>query len=32
MTYILRTHQLTKTYHVNEVVSSVSMNIRKGEE
>lgn len=31
MTYILRTHQLTKTYHGKEVVSSVSMNIRKGE-
>jgi len=31
MTYILSTHQLTKNYHGNEVVSGVNMNIRKGE-
>lgn len=31
MTYILSTHQLTKTYHGKEIVSGVSMNIRKGE-
>lgn len=31
MTYILRTHQLTKTFHGKEVVSSVSMSIKKGE-
>jgi ABC-2 type transport system ATP-binding protein len=31
MTYILSTHQLTKTYHGKKVVSDVSMNIRKGE-
>ncbi|GGD59607.1 ABC transporter ATP-binding protein [Paenibacillus nasutitermitis] len=31
MTYILRTHQLTKNYRGMEVVSGVSMNIRQGE-
>ncbi|MBM7578558.1 ABC transporter ATP-binding protein [Jeotgalibacillus terrae] len=31
MTYILRTHQLTKAYRGEEVVSEVSMNIRHGE-
>lgn len=31
MTYILRTHQLTKTYRGTEVVSGVSMNVQKSE-
>lgn len=31
MTYILRTHQLTKAFKGKEVVSNVNMNIRKGE-
>lgn len=31
MAYILRTHQLTKVYRGEEVVSEVSMNIRRGE-
>ncbi|WP_438446041.1 ABC transporter ATP-binding protein [Gorillibacterium sp. sgz5001074] len=31
MKYILRTHQLTKSYRGKEVVSNVSMNVRKGE-
>lgn len=31
MTYILRTHQLMKTYRGTEVVSGVSMNVQKGE-
>lgn len=31
MTYILKTHQLTKVYHDQIVVSDVNMNVRKGE-
>lgn len=31
MSYILRTHHVTKTFQGREVVSDVSMNIRKGE-
>lgn len=31
MTHILRTHQLTKAYNGEEVVSSVDMNVRHGE-
>jgi ABC-2 type transport system ATP-binding protein len=31
MTYVVKTHQLTKTFKGQEVVSGVSMNIRKGE-
>jgi len=31
MTYILQTHQLTKAFHGKEVVSNVSMKVRKGE-
>lgn len=31
MTYILRTHQLTKAYRGEEVVSGVNMNVRRGE-
>lgn len=31
MAYILRTHQLTKAYRGEEVVSEVNMNIRRGE-
>lgn len=31
MTYILRTHKLTKAYRGQEVVSEVSMNVRRGE-
>ncbi|CAH0120505.1 MULTISPECIES: ABC transporter ATP-binding protein [unclassified Paenibacillus] len=31
MSYILRTHHVTKTYQGKEAVSDVSMNVRKGE-
>ncbi|WP_416151688.1 ABC transporter ATP-binding protein [Salipaludibacillus sp. HK11] len=31
MTYIVRTHNLTKTYKGAEVVSEVNMNVKKGE-
>ncbi len=31
MTYALRTYRVTKSYQGNEVVSEVSMNIRRGE-
>lgn len=31
MTYLLRTHHLTKTFQDKEVVSNVNMNIRQGE-
>ncbi len=31
MTYILRTHQLTKALKGNEIVTGVSMNVRQGE-
>lgn len=31
MTYILKTHQLTKAYQGKEVVSDVNMNVRRGE-
>lgn len=30
MTYILRTHQLTKALKGNEIVTGVSMNVRQG--
>ncbi|ADM69059.1 Daunorubicin/doxorubicin resistance ATP-binding protein DrrA [Paenibacillus polymyxa E681] len=31
MTYVIRTHQLTKALKGNEIVAGVSMNVRKGE-
>ncbi|MBE0344104.1 ABC transporter ATP-binding protein, partial [Paenibacillus sp. 28ISP30-2] len=31
MTYILRTHQLTKARKGNEIVAGVSMTVRQGE-
>lgn len=31
MTYAIRTHQLTKGYHGKDVVSNVSMNVKRGE-
>ncbi len=31
MTYILKTHDLTKVFHDKEVVSNVSMSVEKGE-
>lgn len=31
MTYVIRTHQLTKALKGNEIVTGVSMNVRKGE-
>lgn len=31
MSYTVRTHQLTKSYHNTDIVSNVNMNIRKGE-
>ncbi|UFT99302.1 ABC transporter ATP-binding protein [Radiobacillus kanasensis] len=31
MTYILKTHQLTKAYRGKEVVSDVNLNVRRGE-
>ncbi len=31
MTYAIRTHQLTKGYRGKDVVSNVSMNVKRGE-